>query len=71
MLTAGIFCFVHSQAVRRKSDITHQDVKEKSKAKAIAFIQGKTEAHLLRKLIVHDSLKNVKFCIYSLLYFTV
>ena len=26
LLTADIFCFVQSQAVRRKSDTTHQDV---------------------------------------------
>ena len=51
---------------------TCQDVTlKKSKAKAIAFIQGKTEAPLLRKLIVHDYLKNVKYCVYSLLYSTV
>ena len=91
MLTTGIFCFVHSQAVRRKSDTTLQDVAffrgvspplakkkvkqeplpyscqdvtlKKSKAKATVFIQGKMEAHLLRKLIVHDYLKNVKYCV--------
>ena len=89
MLTAGIFCFVHSHAVRRKSDTTHQDVAffrgvslplakkskagratalylsrcdfKKRKAKAAAFIQGKIEAHLLRKLIVHDSI-DISYC---------
>lgn len=99
LLTADIFCFVHSQAVRRKSDTTHQDVAffrgvspplakkkvkqeplpytcqdvtlKKRKAKATAFIQGKIESHLLRKLIVHDYFKNVTYCVYSLLYSTV
>ena len=65
--TALIKMWHYLEAKKVKQELlpyTCQDVTlKKSKAKAAAFIQGKTEAHLLRKRMVHDYLKNVKYCV--------